>query len=76
MPYDNRYSSVLFGYLLDTKIFSNLERNNMKKQKSLLITLTFCLEDEDHKEVNFNKRTLAITLQFMKNQFQAFTFTI
>ena len=48
----------------------------MKKQKSLLITLAFCLEDEDHKEVNFNKRTLAITLQLMKNPFQVLTFTI
>ena len=34
--------------------------------KSVLNTITFCLEDENHKEFNFNGETLTFTLQFYK----------
>ena len=60
------YSFVLYkkpGY----KMFAELETIHYKKiNKSVLNTITFYSEDNDHKEVNFNGETLTFTLQVNK----------
>ena len=38
-----------------------------KNNKSVLNTITFYLEEDDHKEVNFNGETLTFTLQIIKS---------
>ena len=37
-----------------------------KLNKSVLNTITFYLENDKHKEVNFNGETLTVTLQIIK----------
>ena len=60
------YSFVLVkkpGY----KIFSEPESIHYKKiNKSVLKTITFYLEDDNNKEVDFNQETLTFTLQMIK----------
>ena len=59
------YSFVLYklpGY----KVFSEPETIHYKKNKSVLNTITFYLEDNDRKEVDFNGETLTFTLQTIK----------
>ena len=62
---------ILFSFVLDKlpgyKVFCEPETNHYKKKnKSVLNTITFYLEDNDHKEVDFNGETLTFTLQMIK----------
>ena len=60
---------ILCGFHLDKppgyKVFC--EPETIKKiNKSVLITITFYLENDDHEEGNYNGETLTFTLQMMK----------
>ena len=62
---------ILFSFVLDKpagyKIFHEPERIHYKKiKKSVVNTITFYLENNDHKEVDFNGETLTFTLQMIK----------
>ena len=62
---------ILYNFVLDKKpgykIFSEPETLHYKKiNKSVLNTITFYLEDNNNKEVNFNGETLTFTLQKIK----------
>ena len=62
---------ILYSFVLDKlpgyKVFSKPETIHYKKiNKSVLNTITFYLEDDNNKEVNFNKETLTFTLQMIK----------
>ena len=62
---------ILFSFVLDKpagyKFFCEPETIHYKKiNKSILNTVTFYLEDDDNKEVNFNGETLTFTLQMIK----------
>ena len=61
---------ILYSYVLDKKpgykIFSEPETIHYKKiNKSILNTITFYLEDDNNKEVDFNQETLTFTLQMI-----------
>ena len=62
---------ILYSFVIDKKlgfkIFSEPETIHYKKiNKSVLNTITFYLEDDNNKEVNFNQETLTFTLQMIK----------
>ena len=62
---------ILYTFVLDKKpgykIFSEPETIHYKKiNKSVWNTLTFYLEDDNNKEVDFNQETLTFTLQMIK----------
>ena len=62
---------ILLSFLLDKpsgyKIFCEPKTIHYKRiKKSVLDTITFYLEDDDHMEVNFNGETLTFTLQMIK----------
>ena len=62
---------ILFSFVLDKpsgyKIFCLPETIHYKKiNKSILNTVTFYLEDDNNKEVDFNGETLTFTLQMIK----------
>ena len=62
---------ILYSFVLDKpsgyKIFCEPETIHYKKtNKSVLNTITFYLEDDSDKEVNFNEETLTFTLQMIK----------
>ena len=62
---------ILYSFVLDKKlgykIFSETEIIHCKKiNKSILNTITFYLEDDNNKEVDFNQKTLTFTLQMIK----------
>ena len=62
---------ILFSFVLDKlpgyKVFYEPETIQYKKiNKSVLNTITFFLEDDNNKEVNFNGETLTFTLQMIK----------
>ena len=62
---------ILYSFVLDKlpgyKIFSEPETIHYKKiKKSVLNTITFYLEDDNNKEVDFNGETLTFTLQMIK----------
>ena len=62
---------ILYSFVLDKlpgyKVFSEPETIHYKKiNKFVLNTITFYLEDNDHKEVDFNGETLTLTLQMIK----------
>ena len=62
---------ILFSFVLDKpsgyKVFCKPETIHYKKiNKSVLNTITFYLEDNDHKEVDFKGETLTFTLQMIK----------
>ena len=62
---------ILFTFVLDKpsgyKIFCEPETIHYKKiYKSVLNTITFYLEDDNNKEVDFNQETLTFTLQTIK----------
>ena len=68
---DGVRQSILFSFVSDKlpgyKVFYEPETIHYKKiNKSVLITLTFYLEDDRDKEVNFNQETLTFTLQMIK----------
>ena len=62
---------ILFSFVLDKpagyKVFSDPETIHYKKvNKSVLNTITFYLEDDNNKEVDFNGETLTFTLRMIK----------
>ena len=62
---------ILFSFVLDKpsgyKVFSEPETIHYKKiNKPVLNTVTFYLENENNKKVNFNGETLTFTLQMIK----------
>ena len=62
---------ILYSFVLDKKpgykIFSEPETLHYKKIiKSILNTITFYLEDDNNKEVDFNQETFTFTLQMIK----------
>ena len=62
---------ILYSFVLDKlpgyKVFCEPETIHYKKiNKSVLNTVTFYLEDNDHNEVDFNGETLTFTLQMIK----------
>ena len=62
---------ILFSFVLDKpsgyKIFCQPETMHYKKiNKSILNTVTFYLEDDNNKEVDFNQGTLTFTLKMIK----------
>ena len=63
--------SIPFSFVSDKpagyKVFCEPETIHYKKiNKSVLNTITFYLEDDDNKEVDFNQETLTFTLQMIK----------
>ena len=63
--------SILYSFVLDKpsgyKVFSEPETIHFKKiNKSVLNTITFYLEDDSDKGVDFNQETLTFTLQMIK----------
>ena len=62
---------ILLSFVLDKlsgyKIICESETIHYKKNKSVLNTITFNLEADTNKEVNFNRETLSFTLQMTKN---------
>ena len=63
---------ILYSFVLDKpsgyKVFSEPETIHFKKiNKSVLNTITFYLEDDSDKEVDFNQETLTFTLQMIKD---------
>ena len=68
---DGLRQPILFSFVLDKpsgyKVFCQPETIHYKKiNKSILNTVTFYLEDDNNKEVNFNGETLTFTLQMIK----------
>ena len=68
---DGLRQPILFSFVLDKpagyKVFSEPETIHYKKiNKSVLNTITFYLEDDNNKEVDFNQETLTFTLQMIK----------
>ena len=62
---------ILYSFVLDKlpgfKVFSEPETTHYKKiNKFVLITITFCLEDDNDKLVDFNSETLTFALQMIK----------
>ena len=62
---------ILFSFVLDKlpgyKVFCEPETSHYKKiNKSVLNTITFYLEDIDHKEVDFNGEMLTFSLQMIR----------
>ena len=62
---------ILFSFVLDKlpgyRVFCEPETNHYKKiNKPVLNTITLYLQDNDHKEVDFNEETLSFTLQMIK----------
>ena len=69
---------ILYSFVLDKlpgyKVFCEPETIHYRKiNKSVLNTITFYLEDNDHKEVDFNGETLTFTLQMIKIYHNTFT---
>ena len=63
--------AILYSFVLDKpagyKVFSEPETIHYKKiNKSVLNTITFYLEDDNNKVVDFNGETLTFTLQMIK----------
>ena len=68
---DGVRQSILFIFILDKppgyKVICQLETIRYKKRnKSVLNTITFYLEDDNDQEVNFNGETMTFTLQMIK----------
>ena len=68
---DGLREPILYSFVLDRlpgyKVFSEPETIHYKKiNKSVLNTITFYLEDNDHREVDFNGEALTFTLQMIK----------
>ena len=62
---------ILYSFVLDKpsvyKVFCGPETIHYKKiNKSVLNTITFYLEDDNNKVVDFNGETLTFTLQMIK----------
>ena len=62
---------IFYSFVLDKKpgykIFSKPDKIHYKKiSKSIFNTITFYLEDDNNKEIDFNQETLTFTLQKIK----------
>ena len=61
---------ILYSFKLDKRpgyeVFSEPETIHYEKNKSVLNTITFYFEDNDHNEDDFNGETLNFTLQRIK----------
>ena len=62
---------ILYSFILDKpagyKVFCEPEAIHYKKRnKSVLNTITFYLEDDNNKKVDFNQETMTFTLQMIK----------
>ena len=62
---------ILYSFVLDKpsgyKVFCESKTIHYKKRnKSIVNTITFYLEDDNNKEVDFNQETLTLTLQMIK----------
>ena len=62
---------IFYSFILDKpsgyKVICGPETIHYKNiNKSVLNTITFYLEDDSNKEVNFNQETLTFTLQMIK----------
>ena len=62
---------ILYSFVLDKKpgfkVFCDPQTVHYKKvNKSVLNTINFHLEDDNHKEVDFNGETLTFLLQMIK----------
>ena len=69
--FDGVRKPILYSFVLDKKPgykeFCEPETIHYKKiKKSVLNTITFYLEDDNNKEVDFNQETLTFTLQMIK----------
>ena len=69
-PVDGLRQPILYSFVLNKlpvyKVFSEPETIHYKKNKSVLITITFYLADDNHEEVDFNQAMLIFTLQIIK----------
>ena len=68
---DGIRQSILYSFVLDKpsgyKIFCEPEKIDYKKiNKAVLNTITFYLEQDNNKEIDFNGETLTFTLQMIK----------
>ena len=59
---------IIYSFVIDKltgcKVFSEAETMQFKNiNKSVLNSITFCLEDDNNGEVDFNRETLTFTLQ-------------
>ena len=63
--------TILSSFVLDKptgyKVFSEPETIHYEKNKSVLNTITFYLENDKNEEVDFNGETASFTLQMTKN---------
>ena len=66
MVEDNQYYTVSLINFLNTKDFANLKQFIIKKTKSVLNTMPFHFEVDNHKNVNFFGEKLTFTLQLIK----------
>ena len=69
---------LLFSFVLDNKpsckVFCGPETIHYKKiNKIILKTITFYLQDDNNKEINFDGETLTFTLQMIKIWANMFT---
>ena len=70
---------ILYGFALSLppghKIFKEPRVKLFKKlNKSVLSHITFCLEDDDHKHVDFNGETISFTCQLKKIYYSGYTY--
>ena len=68
---------ILSSFVLDKpsgyKVFCNPETLNYEQlNKSVLITITFYLEDDNNEEVDFNQEVLTFTIRLIKIQKEVF----
>ena len=68
---DGTRQPILFSFVVDKpsgyKVFCEPKTiHYIKNNKSVLNTITFYLEDDNIKEVDFNQQTLTFTLQMIK----------
>ena len=68
-----------YSFVLDKpagyKVFVNLKQFTIKKiNKSVLNTISFYLENDNHEKVDFNQETLTFTLQRIRIYYNMFTY--
>ena len=67
MVFENLFNTLLLClHHRDIKYTKNQESNFSKLNKSVLSHITFYLEDDDHKPVDFHNETLSFTCQLIK----------
>ena len=69
---------IIYSFVLDKlpgyKVFCEPETIQYKKNKSVLKTIPFYLEDDNNEEVDFNQEALTFPLQMIKIQTNMFTY--